>query len=884
MGNKTKSKKVNEKNNNKNNNKNSKKNKKNKSKLKTAIKVILIIILVLIVIGVGIIAGIIFGLFGDDLKITKENLIIEYSNSTVVNQKGEIIAELSDTENRKIITKGEMSKYLPDAFIAIEDKRFEKHHGVDITRTAAATLTFLFNKGTSGFGGSTITQQLVKNITNEKDDEGIDGAIRKIKEMVRAYQVENILSKDQIIEMYLNIIFLGGKVHGVEMASQYYFDKSASDLSLAECAFLAGITHSPNTYNPFVEDANTEKINNRTKTVLAEMLDQEKISQEEYDSAIKEVDEGLNFKEGDVTQKSYSYHTEAAINQILDQLVEEKGMDREYAKTYLYSSGFTIYTTEDSDIQDRMEEEFQKSTYRVKSKKTKDKDGNYVTSQAAMAIIDQSTGYVLGTVGGLGEKTAFGLNRATQSVRQTGSSMKPIAVYGPALQEGIINAGSVYDDTPVTYGSWSPQNVYSGYRGLSNMRYAIRISQNIPAVKVLEDLTPAKSIEYLKNMGITSLDDTEDNTLSLALGGLYNGVSPLEMAAAYACIANDGEYIEPTFYTKVVDSAGNTILEAQQSTKRVFSKENAYILKELLTEPVTGSGGTATMAKISGMDVAAKTGTTNDNYDKWLCGFTPYYTAAVWYGFDKSEAAYAYHSNTIWANVMKDIHKDLERKRFERPENIVTATICRDSGLLVTDLCKNDPRGSRAYTEYFVKGTVPTKTCTCHVEADVCKETGKIATENCKETETKVFITRETDKKVWEKASDAKYMLPTEECDCENKDEVAPVITLKGEATITIELNGVYTEQGATAIDDVDGDITSKITVSGSVDTKKVGTYIITYTVTDEAGNTSSVKRTVNVISSSSQEPPNNNTNTNTSDTNSTTPTNNTVLDNNIAA
>ncbi|MBR6505028.1 MAG: transglycosylase domain-containing protein, partial [Clostridia bacterium] len=754
--------------------------------------------------------------------------------------------------------------------------------GVDITRTASATLTFLFNKGTSGFGGSTITQQLVKNITNEKDDSGLEGATRKIKEMVKAYQVENILSKDQIIEMYLNIIFLGGKVHGVEMASQYYFSTSATDLSLAESAFLAGITHSPNSYKPFDEEPNTEKINSRVKTVLWQMLDQNKIIQEEYDEAIKEVDEGLRFKKGDVTQKSYSYHTEAAINQILDQFVNEKGMDREYAKTYLYSSGFTIYTTEDTEIQERMEEEFEKNKYQVKSKKTKNEDGKYVTSQAAMVIIDQSNGYVLGTVGGLGEKTAFGLNRATQSVRQTGSSMKPIAVYGPALQEGIITAGSVYDDTPVTYGKWSPNNVYRGYKGLSNMRYAIRISQNIPAVKVLQDLTPTKSIEYLKDMGITSLNDKEDNSLSLGLGGLYNGVSPLEMAAAYACIANDGEYIEPTFYTKVVDSNGETILEPKQSTKRVFSEQNAYILKQLLKEPVNGSGGTATMAKISGIDVAAKTGTTNDNYDKWLCGFTPYYTAAVWYGFDKNEAAYDYHSNTIWSTVMKDIHKGLDGKKFEKPSNIVTAAICKDSGLLATESCKKDSRGSRVYSEIFVKGTVPKKSCTCHVEAEVCKESGKIATENCKEKETKVFITRETDKKVWEKAADAEYMLPTENCECEYKDETAPVVTLKGEAIVNLELNGIYTEQGATATDNKDGDITSKIVVSGKVDTKKAGTYVITYTITDAAGNVANVKRTVNVKAAAIQEDTNTNTNVNTSTTNTAEPITNTTPGNNV--
>ena len=835
---------------------------KNNNKKKVIWKRILIAVVVLIIIAAGICAGLIFGLAGK-YAMTKKDLIIDYSNSTVVDQDGKVIAVLSAKENRKILTKSEMGDYLPKAFVAIEDKRFYSHHGVDISRTGAAVVTFLFNKGESSFGGSTITQQLVKNVTNEKEDEGVAGAVRKIKEMVRAYQVENILSKDQILELYMNIIFLGGNVYGVGMASEYYFSKDAADLSLAESAFIAGVTHSPNYYNPFGEEPRTDKIKSRTKTVLNEMKDQGKITGEEYNKAVEEVENGLNFKQGTIIDKaSYSSHTEALVNQIINQLVNEKGMDKEYAETYLYSSGFTIHSTEISSIQDIMEEEYSKTKYQVKTTVEKKVDGEMKKvkeqAQSAMAVIDHSNGYVVGAVGVLGEKGAGELNRVTQAPRQPGSSIKPIAVYGPALQEGKITAASVYDDVPLKYGSWTPGNAYSGYKGLSNMRQALRISQNTIAIQVLEDFTPKKSIEYLKRLGVTTLSDEKDNSLPLALGGINWGITPLEMAGAYAAIANDGEYITPTFYTKVVDSDGNTILEPTQEKERVFSEQNAYILKQLLIEP-TKSGGTATACKISNIDTAAKTGTTNSKKDKWLCGFTPYYTAATWYGYDTPTAVpggATSNANTIWKNVMAGIHKNLKSAKFEKPDGIVTATVCQDSGLLATDLCKNDQRGSRVYSEIFVKGTVPTKTCTCHVETEICKASDKVAGEFCTEKEKKVFITRATDSTAWKSAADAKDMLPEDKCDKCVEDTSGPVITLNGASVINLKVGEVYTELGATATDNKDGDLTSKIIITGTVNTAVSGTYTITYTVSDTSGNTVKVTRTVNVTAATTPTEP----------------------------
>lgn len=837
---------------------------KNNKKKKIWPKVLLVFG-ILIIIGVGICAGLLVGL-STKYAITKEDLIINLSNSVVVDSESQQIAVLNGTENRKILPKSEMGKYTADAFVAIEDKRFEDHHGVDILRSGKAMLYFLLNKGegSSVGGGSTITQQLVKNITDEKDARGLEGALRKVKEMIRAYQVEDILSKDQILEMYMNIIFLGGNVHGVGMASQYYFSKDATDLSLAESAFIAGITQGPNGYDPFGETDRTEKINKRTNLVLSFMKEQGKINEEEYNAAVTEVEEGLKFKKGKVVDTStYSSHTEAMVKQIINQLVTEKGMDRKYAETYLLSNGFTIYSTEVDNIQAALEKEYAKTKYQTKAtvekvidgKKTKVKEA----AQSAMVVIDHKTGYVVGAVGTLGEKTTGNLNRVNEITRQPGSSIKPIAVYGPALQEGIITASSVYDDVRLTYnnGKWTPKNAYSGFKGLTNMRQAIKVSSNTIAVQVLRDLESQKSLSYLKRLGVTSMNSEKDNNLSLALGGITHGISPLQMAAAYATIANDGEYITPTFYTKVVDSNGKVIIEANQEKERVFSEQNAYILKQLLIEP-TKSGGTATKCTISGMNVAAKTGTTSDNYDKWLCGFTPYYTAATWYGYDtQTSIPSGSRSNaaTIWDNVMTAIHKDLKSASFTKPDNIISVVVCKDSGLRATDLCKNDPRGSRAYTEYFAKGTAPTKTCDCHVEAEVCTVSNKVSGEFCLNREKKIFITRETEKKVWEKAGDAKYMLPDEICDVCKADTTAPVISIIGGNTLTLTVGDTYTETGATATDNIDGNISSKIITTGTVNPNVAGTYTITYTVSDAAGNIGTATRTV-VVKEKVVEPP----------------------------
>ena len=313
--------------------------------------------------------------------------------------------------------------------------------------------------------------------------------------------------------------------------------------------------------------------------------------------------------------------------------------------------------------------------------------------------------------GGLGDKkTARGFNRATQALRQTGSAIKPIAVLGPALEEKIITPITVYDDTRTTFANGYNPIDCEKELGNITVRRAVESSQNIPFVKIMEQLTPKKSIKYMEKEGITTLTDA-DCDLPLALGGLQKGSTPLEMAGAYACIANGGKYIEPIFYTKVENEKGKVILKKKQKSRKVYSEDTTYVLKKLLTQPINGENGTARSCKIDGFEVAAKTGTTNDNYDKWLCGFTKYYTAVTWYGFDSNETINEgadSMANHIWTGVMKNIHNNLIKASFDKPGNVDEVVVCKDSGKIATDGCRN------TYVEYFRKGTVPGERCDRH--------------------------------------------------------------------------------------------------------------------------------------------------------------------------
>ena len=628
--------------------------------------------------------------------------IMRCENSMVLDSNGNVIAVIGDNRIQENVDWNRVPENLKNAYISIEDKNFNKHMGVSVRRTGGAILSYVTHKGSSAYGGSTITQQVVKNITGENETK----ITRKVTEWDRAIKTEILFSKDDILRTYFNIIYVGPNIYGVNMGAKYYFDKDVADLSLAECAYMAGLTHSPNTYNPFSENKNEEKIKNRTVTVLDVMLQEGYINQEDHDKAVEETNKGLKFKQGKVEAKgngNYSYMVDATINEVVEDLAKEKKISKAFATNYLYLGGLRIKSTQNTDVQKAIEDECSKNRYILKSNNVKN-----ATSQAAMIIIDHKNGHVVGCVGGLGEKTTSrGFNRATQAVRQTGSAIKPIAVLGPALEENIITPVSVYDDTKTTFeNNYSPDD-FDKPLGNITVRRAVESSQNIPFVRIMEQLTSKTSIKYMEKQGITTLTD-KDNALPIALGGLDKGISPLQMAGAYASIANDGVYLEPIFYTTGENYKGKKVLKNKQKKKKVYSKNTAYVLKELLTQPVKGTYGTAKVCQIPGFETAAKTGTTDNFYDKWLCGFTEYYTGVTWYGFDeceKIEEVGTSNANLIWSNVMKEVHKNLIKKDFSMPGGVQQVEICSDSGKIAGDRCRN------TYIEYFRNKNVIKDVC-----------------------------------------------------------------------------------------------------------------------------------------------------------------------------
>ena len=393
-------------------------------------------------------------------------------------------------------------------------------------------------------------------------------------------------------------------------------------------------------------------------------------------------------------------------------------------------------------VQETIEKELSQKKYILNSKKIAGK-----TSQSAMVIIENGTGKVVGLVGGSGEKTDVrGFNRATQATRQTGSAGKPVAVLVPAIDQGLVTPITKIVDEETTFDDGSEEGYkpkdYNKYRGEITVRQAVESSQNIPFVKMMEMITPKVSIKYMKKMGITTLTKVDEN-INLALGGLDKGISPYQLAIAYTTIANDGVYIEPTFYIKVENSNGKTIVKPTQKKKRIYSKDVAYVVKSLLEEPVNGQMGTARYCKIDGIDVAAKTGTTNDEYDRWLCGFTPYYTATTWFGFDMNETIYYNGKNPsgqIWASVMKQIHKGKDKSSFEIPNDVEIVKICSTSHMPATSGCKT------TYNEYFAKGTIPSVNCDKHKGSSSVTTTNNTKTNTTEETKTNTRVENITSK------------------------------------------------------------------------------------------------------------------------------------------
>ncbi len=686
---------------------------KKRKKINIFVRVLLVLLAIMAIFAIAI-AGLLFGsLYGyveDTELVDVDNMRLNLTSFVYVTDPatGETteLEQLFDTENRVWVSGSEMPEHLKNAFVAIEDERFYSHSGVDIKRFMGAAMQYLSNKGDSSYGGSTITQQLIKNITSE-DDYSIK---RKIQEAYRAFNLEKELSKDEILEYYLNTIYLSQKCNGVGSAAQTYFGKEVSELTLAECATLAGITQFPTKYDPLV---NPENNKSRQRVILKKMRELGFITEKEYNDALNEEIDFVDAKSAeDVSYQSY--FTDAVIDQIIKDMMSEHNYTKEYATTVLYNGGLQIYLSMDPNMQDTLDEVFNDPGTFPSSSKA-------VQPQSSMVIMDPYTGYVKALCGGRGEKEGNRtLNRATQTLRQPGSTIKPLSVYAPAVEYGIVTPSSIVNDAPVKFGDWSPRNDDRRFAGRIPVSSALRGSRNVPAVKICNAVTAEAAFDFVKNnFHISSLvkEDvrngksyTDLGLASIALGGFTDGASVLEMCAAYCAFPNGGKYIKPSLYTKVLDSEGNIFLEHKAEEQIAMSETTAESMVSMLTGVVTG--GTGTSARISGMNVAGKTGTTSSKNDRWFVGFTPYYVGAVWFGYDEP-APLNFSGNPAaiaWRKVMTPIHKNLENKSFleDEKDGKYSIMICSESGMRASPACKS--RTSKNYS----KSNIPTKLCTTH--------------------------------------------------------------------------------------------------------------------------------------------------------------------------
>ncbi len=643
--------------------------------------------------------------FGNDLNTFDMKL----SSSIYVKGKDgdyEEYEQFKSTENRVWVDIEDVPQDMKDAFVAIEDERFYRHNGVDLKRTMGAVFN-VFVRGDSSYGGSTITQQLVKNLT--KDNERTNA--RKVREITRAVILESKFSKDQILELYMNSIYLSQGVHGIQAASYVYFGKPVDELNLAECAAIAGITQYPSTYDPIVNPENNRK---KRITVLQKMYELEYISKEEYDKAINEE---LSFKkkyEADDEKSgmdTQSYFADHIFEQAKKDIMKEYGYTEQYTENLLYNGGLKIYSTMDPEIQTTAEK-----YYEDESKFPKVSGDNIL--QSAIIVTEPKTGHLKAIVGGRGEKEeARVLNRATQSKRQPGSTIKPIAVYAPALEENIINLSSYIDNSPIKIGDWAPHNANGSFSGPVPVQTAVTWSYNMPAIRTLQELTLEKSYDYLRNkLHMTSIVDkvtkhgkvySDKNLSSLALGGLTNGVTPLEMSTAYSSLANGGMYIEPVSYTRICDRNGNVLIEKKPAKNRAFSAETAFLMQELLKGVV--QSGTGAGLTIPGMDTCGKTGTTDENKDKWFIGFTPYYCATVWVGFDSPRviSTGTTLANSIWKSIMTEIHKGLDNEKFNVPSGIIRANVCGFTGKYASLGCGTSHYANKKFLTGYCRGNHP---------------------------------------------------------------------------------------------------------------------------------------------------------------------------------
>ncbi|MGL4875632.1 MAG: transglycosylase domain-containing protein [Clostridium sp.] len=743
--------------------------KKSKAKkiLKYSLLSLLLLFLSVCVVGIGYVFAVIKStpeLDPDKIRNGSQSLVMLNKDNDVLDSP--VFSETMKTE----LTSKEIPQNLKDAIVSIEDERFYEHNGIDIKRIAGALLYDVkyVITGKGGMqGASTITQQLIKNtyLTNERS---ID---RKIKEIFLALQLEKQLSKEEILVAYLNNFPVGGTSYGAEAGAKYYFNKKAKDLSLIECAYLAGVTQATHTYNAHNPDNKKDpsRYMNRTKTVLSKMKEHNYITEKEYDDSIKSLDSGkLKFKRGttDYTIKHEAFLT-ASLDQVKKDLKSKLKCTDEEVNNLLATGGLKIYTTLDEKLQDEVQKIMDDpNNYNIAGASEKNKDGVYKL-QSSAAIYDYRSNEVVAMVGGRGKQPARSNNRAYSDLRSVGSAIKPLTSYGPAIDQKVMTAGSVIDDaqTPATKKVYAGSNSPDSYKGLLTLRESLKYSSNIGSALTANEVGTKTGVKYGEQLGLV-FNKNSQGVSTVGLGQFDNangsdGGNTFKVAAAYGVFGNGGIYSDPKLYTKVLDRDGNVILESNTTKTNVFSPQTAYILYDMLKGPLTYNGSSA---KFGAMPVSGKTGTTSNNKDYWFAGLTPHYSAAVWVGYDNQKSIQGGGSGrtaaALWGKIMKPAHKGLSTTDIKKPNGIVSTSICIDSGKLPTALCKRDPRGNRIRSELFISGTQPTGYCETHVEVVVNKNNNLLANENTPEAlkVSKVFIKKDYPNS---NAADSKFAVPT---------------------------------------------------------------------------------------------------------------------------
>ena len=669
--------------------------------------------------------------------------------TTILDRDGNVLLTLSGQESNRVYVKyDDIPKDLVNAFVAIEDTRFFTHNGIDIRGILRAIFRGITRRGFSE-GASTITQQLIKNnvLTGWTEEQTFaDKLVRKIQEQYLAVKLEKSVSKEWILENYLNTINLGGGNWGVETASMYYFGKDVSTLNLSECAVIAGITKNPTGYNPVTNPVNNA---NRRKLVLKCMLNDGYIDDKQYNEALRD-DVYARIADTGATHSStviMNYFEDALVTTLLRDLQVAYGLTEESAWNMLYRGGLTIYSTEDPILQQKCE------------KITSDSELIPGDSQTSCVLLDNATGQVLALIGGSGSKQASLIyNRALSSVRQPGSTFKIIGEYAAGLEDKTFTLGTVYDDAPYTYSDGTPiSNSDDSYSGRITVRDAIIDSNNVVALKCLQDVTLDRVWESLRSFGISTLEEDKDKYEALALGGTGNGVTNLELTSAYSVIARGGEYKEPVFYTKILDMDGNTLIQNTSESHAVISKDTARLLALAMQDVV--EKGTAQETAIENHILAGKTGTTNGSKDSWMVGFSDSCTLGVWGGKDdNSPLSDTSYVKSIWKEIMAESSSPQTESASE--ESLTTAKICTKCGkLAVSGLCNASIQGDMTRDEFFREGTVPTETCDCHESITICSESGKVAGPYCPITEriTNVYLKEGTPG-----TADAEYCFPND--------------------------------------------------------------------------------------------------------------------------